>query len=89
MNTRSKSSEDRFYNWQITPQVNDKPNSFTYRSAIDHLRKNYLNTKSGVSFGGVNRIYNFYNKLVSLKEIQKIQIKIILTLYSHDLLKTF
>ena len=72
MNTRSKSSEDRFYNWQITPQVNDKPNSFTYRSAIDHLRKNYLNPKSGVSFGGVNRIYNFYNKAITIKEIRKL-----------------
>ena len=72
MNTRSKSSNDSFYNWQITSQVNDKtPNSFTYRSAISHLRKHYSNPKSGVSFGGVNRIYNFYNKLIPVKEIRK------------------
>ena len=72
MNTRSKSSNDSFYNWQITSQAKDKnQNPFTYRSAISHLRKHYSNPKSGVSFGGVNRIYNFYNKLIPVKEIRK------------------
>ena len=71
MNTRSKSLADHFYNWQIVPEDINKPNSFTYRSALSHLQKNYLNAKSGVSFGGVNRIYNFYNKVIPIKEIRK------------------
>ena len=87
MNTRSKSSNDSFYNWQITSQAKDKnQNPFTYRSAISHLRKHYSNPKSGVSFGGVNRIYNFYNKIILVKEIRKFSVNIILTLYTHDLL---
>ena len=71
MNTRSKSLADRFYNWQILPEDSNKPSSFTYRSALSHLQKNYLNPKSGVSFGGVNRIYNFYDKVIPIKEIRK------------------
>ena len=71
MNTRSKTSYDSFHNWKIVPQDNNNSNSFTYKSAISHLRKNYLNPKSGVSFGGVNRIYNFYNKLIPIREIRK------------------
>ena len=71
MNTRSKTSYDSFHNWKTEPQDNNNSNSFTYKSAISHLRKNYLNPKSGVSFGGVNRIYNFYNKLIPIREIRK------------------
>ena len=71
MNTRSKSLADRFYNWQILPEDGNKPSSFTYRSALSHLQKNYLNPKSGVSFGGVNRIYDFYDKVIPIKEIRK------------------
>ena len=71
MNTRSKSFADHFYNWQIVPEAINKSSSFTHRSALSHLQKNYLNPKSGVSFGGVNRIYNFYNKLIPIKEIRK------------------
>lgn len=71
MNTRSKSLADRFYNWQIVPEDSNKPSSFTYRSALSHLQKNYLNPKSGVSFGGVNRIYDFYDKVIPIKEIRK------------------
>ena len=71
MNTRSKSFADHFYNWQIVPEDINKSSSFTYRSALSHLQKNYLNPKSGVSFGGVNRIYNFYDKLIPIKEIRK------------------
>ena len=71
MNTRSKSLADHFYNWQIVPEDINKMNSFTYRSALSHLQKNYLNAKSGVSFGGVNKIYNFYNKVIPIKEIRK------------------
>ena len=70
MNTISKSLADHFYNWQIVPEDINKSSSFTYRSALSHLQKNYLNPKSGVSFGGVNRIYNFYNKLIPIKEIR-------------------
>ena len=71
MNTRSKSSADRFYHWQIVPKDINNSKTFTYRSAISHLQKNYLNPRSGVSFGGVNRIYNFYNKVIPVKEIRK------------------
>ena len=71
MNTRSKSMIDHFYNWQIVPQTKNKLHSLSYRSAISHLRKNYLNPKSGVSFGGVNRIYNFYNKVIPIKTIRE------------------
>ena len=71
MNTRSKSFADHFYNWQIVPEDINKSSSFTYRSALSHLQKNYLNPKSGVSFGGVNRIYNLYNKVIPIKEIRK------------------
>ena len=71
MNTRSKSLYNRFYNWRIVPQENNNASSFTYKSAIHYLRKSYLNPKSGVSFGGVNRIYNFYNKLIPIREIRK------------------
>ncbi len=39
MNTRSKSLVDHFYNWQIVPEDINKPNSFTYRSALSHLQK--------------------------------------------------
>ena len=71
MNTRSKSVTDHFYNWQIVPEKSKISNSLSYRSAISHLRKNYLNPKSGVSFGGVNRIYNFYNKVIPIKKIKE------------------
>ena len=71
MNTRSKSVTDHFYNWQIVPEKKKILNSLSYRSAISHLRKNYLNPKSGVSFGGVNRIYNFYNKVIPIETIKE------------------
>ena len=71
MNTRSKSLADRFHNWQIVPKGIERSSSFTYRSALSHLQKNYLNPRSGVSFGGINRIYNFYNKVIPIKEIKK------------------
>ena len=55
VNTRLKSSDDSFYNWQVTSQVkNNNPNSFICRAAISHLRKHYSNPKSGVSFSKVN-----------------------------------
>ena len=71
MNNRSKLFADHFYNWQIVSEDINKSSSFTYRSALSHLQKTNLNPKSGVSFGGVNRIYNFYNKLIPIKEIRK------------------
>ena len=71
MKTRSKSMTDHFYNWQIVPQKKNKLHSLSYRSAISHLRKHYLNPKSGVSFGGVNRIYNFYNKVIPIETIKE------------------
>ena len=70
MNTRSKSVTDHFYNWQIVPEKKKISNSLSYRSAISDLRKNYLNPKSGVSFGGVNRIYNFYHKVIPIKKLK-------------------
>ena len=63
MNTRSKSLENRFNNWQLVPKRRDEKNTFTYHSAIRHLKKNYANPKSGVSFGGISRIYDYYNKV--------------------------
>ena len=71
MITRSKSSTKNFNNWQLVPQTPNHSKPYKYRSAISHLRKNYLNPKSGVSFSGVNRIYNFYNKVIPIKEIKE------------------
>ena len=63
MITRSKSFNDRFYNWYIVPQNQRRPeNKFNYQSAIKHLKKNYLNPKSGISFSGVSRIHEFHNQ---------------------------
>ena len=50
MNTRSKSYNNHFQNWQIV--VKDKQdqrntNIFNYQSAVNHLKKNYLNPRSG------------------------------------------
>ena len=71
MNTRSKLAADQFYNWQLLPMTKDRSNTYTFRSAISHLRKNYLNPKSGVSFSGVNRIYQFYDKVIPIKIIKE------------------
>ena len=71
MKTRSKSLTNNFNNWQLISQVKNDSNVYKYRSAINHLRKNYLNPKSGVSFSGVNRIYNFYDKVIPIKEIKE------------------
>ena len=71
MITRSKTLEKNFNSWQLVPKTIEEKNTFTYRSAISHLRKNYLNPKSGVSFGGIYRIYNYYNKVIPIKEIKQ------------------
>ena len=68
MNTRSKSFNDNFQNWRIVSNDNKKTSKFTYQSAINHLKRNYLNPKSGLSFGGVNRIYMFYDKIIPIKK---------------------
>ena len=74
MNTRSKSYNNHFQNWKIV--VEDKQdqrntNIFNYQSAVNHLKKNYLNPRCGVSFAGVNRIYNFYNRIIPMKKIKE------------------
>ena len=71
MNTRSKTLSKHFYNWQLLPTNRDHSNTYTYQSALHHLRKNYLNPRSGVSFSGVSKIYNFYNKAIPIKVIKK------------------
>ena len=71
MNTRSKTLSKHFYNWQLLPTNGDHSNTYTYQSALHHLRKNYLNPRSGVSFSGVSKIYNFYNKAIPIKVIKK------------------
>ena len=71
MKTRSKSLNNNFDNWQLISHVKNDSNVYKYRSAINHLRKNYLNPKSGVSFSGVSRIYNFYDKVIPIKEIKE------------------
>ena len=71
MNTRSKSFNDNFQNWRIVSNDNKKTSKFTYQSAINHLKRNYLNPKSGLSFGGVNRIYMFYDKIIPIKKIKE------------------
>ena len=38
MNTRSKSLENRFNNWQLVPKTRDEKNTLTYHSAIRHLK---------------------------------------------------
>ena len=70
MNTRSKSLENRFNNWQLVPKTRDEKNTLTYHSAIRHLKKNYANPKSGVSFGGISRIYDYYNKVIPIEQIK-------------------
>ena len=74
MITRSKSLSNNFQNWNIVnrdQQDKKRTNIFNYQSAISHLKKNYLNPKSGVSFAGVNKIYNFYGKSIPIKEIKE------------------
>ena len=72
MITRSKSFNDRFYNWYIVPQNQRRSeNRFNYQSAIKHLKKNYLNPKSGISFSGVTKIHKFYNKAIPIHEIKE------------------
>ena len=78
MNTRSKSLENRFNNWQLVPKRRDEKNTFTYHSAIRHLKKNYANPKSGVSFGGISRIYDYYNKVIPIEQMKKFLAMIIL-----------
>ena len=70
MNTRSKTLSKHFYNWQLLPTNGDHSNTYTYQSALHHLRKNYLNPRSGVSFSGVSKIYDFYNKAIPIKVIK-------------------
>ena len=72
MITRSNSLDKNFHNWYIVSQ-NKKgtENKFNYQSAIKHLEKNYLNPRSGIAFGGVNRIYNFYNKIIPIHKIKE------------------
>ena len=74
MNTRSKSYNNNFQNWQVVlKDEKDQRNTniFNYQSAFNHLKKNYLNPISGVSFAGVNRIYNFYNRIIPIKKIKE------------------
>ena len=71
MNTRAKSSTYHFSKWNITPKEKKRGNIFNYKSAIYHLRNNYLNPKSGVSFAGINRIYDFYNKTIPINKIKE------------------
>ena len=35
------------------------------------MRNNYLNPKSGVSFAGINRIYDFYNKTIPINKVKE------------------
>lgn len=72
MITRSNSLDNNFHNWYIVSQ-NKKgtENKFNYQSAIKHLEKNYLNPRSGIAFSGVNRIYNFYNKIIPIHKIKE------------------
>ena len=70
MNTRSKAAKEIFHHWKIlTPQK--KKNKFDYNSAIEHLKRNYINPKSGVSFSGISKIYKFYNNVIPIKDIKK------------------
>ena len=71
MKTRPKIHEDTFYNWHITSENKKHGGNFVYKSAIKHLRNNYSNPKSGISFAGVNKIYNYYNKVIPLKDIKE------------------
>ena len=87
MNTRSKLAADQFYNWQLLPMTKDRSNTYTFRSAISHLRKNYLNPKSGVSFSGVNKIYQFYDKVIPIKTIKNFLVMMILILCMLNLLR--
>lgn len=72
MITRSNSLDNNFHNWYIVSQ-NKKgtENKFNYQSAIKHLEKNYLNPRSSIAFSGVNRIYNFYNKIIPIHKIKE------------------
>ena len=72
MITTSKSLDDSFHNWYIVPQNQRRSeNRFNYQSAIKHLKKNYLNPKSGISFSGVTKIHKFYNKAIPIHEIKE------------------
>lgn len=72
MITRSNSLDKNFHNWYIVSQnKKGSENKFNYQSAIKHLEKNYLNPRSGIAFSGVNRIYNFYNKIIPIHKIKE------------------
>ena len=70
MNTRSKTAKEIFHHWKILSPEKEKI-KFDYNSAIEHLKRNYINPKSGVSFSGISKIYKFYNNVIPIKDIKK------------------
>ena len=71
MKTRSKALDDKFHNWHIVNRDNIKNTYYNYKSALNHLRNNYVNPRSGISFSGVNKIYNYYNRIIPISEINQ------------------
>lgn len=43
----------------------------TPQDCLDHLTDNYSNPNSAVAYLGVKKIYHFYNKILSIKQIKK------------------
>ena len=89
MNTRSKTFEHSFYNWHISPQNKKTSNKFNYGSAMNHLRNNYSNPSGKTSFADVNRLYNYYHKIIPVKDIKQFLSKDnSYTLHARSFLKT-
>ena len=42
---------------------------YSKESALSHLKENWNNVSSPVGFLGVNKIYNFYNHMLSVKSV--------------------
>jgi hypothetical protein len=45
---------------------------YTKESALSHLKENWNNVGSPVGFLGVNKIYDFYDHVISVKLIKKV-----------------
>ena len=71
MITRSNTKNKKFQHWQIVPPRKKEINQYSYRSAINDLRKNYNNPKSAVSFSGISKIYRYYNKVLPISIIKQ------------------
>ena len=73
MKTRSKTLEDKYETWNIISNVEDNPSkTLSKKSALRDLKKNLTNPVSQISFSGIDKIYKYYDKVISKNEIRNI-----------------